>query len=205
MNVYTQEMQARHQRFRLAAASRTLLLAAALAFGAIGCAQASTVNLVQNGNFDSGLAGWTKAGNWSAGGNLTVNDALWLGNSPASGLGGVLQTIDTVAGQEYTLSLDWRGTNNNYAAGQQLFQVLWDNEIVSSIATIYAASQKIVLTVLGSGSDTLVLQGFDFAGYNVVSNVSLAPLSAVPLPGTALLFGSGLIGLLCVGRKRVRA
>ena len=183
-----------------------LLLAVALVFGGIGNARASAVNLVQNGDFSSGLADWTQVGNWSRSYDFVQDGSLYLSNLVTQGSAGVSQTLDTVDNQAYTLSLDWEDNFEPRPGGPAnsvSFQVLWDGVPIYSQSADADINnvQTLEFTVIGGGSDTLTIQGFNTLGYDIVDNVSL---STVPLPGTALLFGSGLIGLIGFGKRRVR-
>ena len=195
-----------------------VVLTAALMLGGVGTAQATSVNLVQNGDFESGTYtsganqwvpnDWTASGNWSTGNNFVGvptlnNDALYLGNDPSQGLAGIAQTIgNTVAGQSYTLSMDWTSTYEDNSTSSPFFEVLWNGKVVETIDTIGASFQTLTLTAIGD--DVLTLLGSTGGGffYNIVDNVNLTSVSAVPLPGTALLFGSGLIGLIGFSKKR---
>lgn len=197
-----------------------LLLTAALVLGGVGTAQATSVNLVQNGDFESGTYtsganqwvpnSWGTSGNWSTGNNFVgletiSNNALYLGNDTTQGLAGVNQTIgNTVSGQSYTLSMDWTSNYENNSTSSPLFEVLWNGNVVETINSIGASFQTLTLTAIGN--DVLTILGETGGGffYNIVDNVSLTTVSAVPLPGTALLFGSGLIGLIGFSKKRTR-
>jgi hypothetical protein len=184
---------------------------------ALSISYASAANLVQNGNFGTGdLTDWTKVGNFSTGYNELRNTPidgestypgssyfLVLGNFPPggganSGLAGVLQTLTTVSGQTYDLSLAWTESQTN-TPGQQLFEVLWDGVAVPGSVidgdTGSSSWQILSFDVTGTGSDTLTLEGYSFNSYNGVDNVSVTAIAATPLPSTWTMLIAGFLGL----------
>ena len=59
--------------------------------------------------------------------------------------------------------------------------------------------------ISGSGEQSVYLNGIRFGIIDVSqSTLTATHLTAVPIPATAWLFGSGLLGLIAVARKKVR-
>ena len=48
-------------------------------------------------------------------------------------------------------------------------------------------------------------QNGPFAGFNANFNANLAPVSTVPVPAAVWLFGSGLLGLVGIARRKKKA
>jgi len=162
-------------------------------------------NLVVNGDFETGnLSSWATGGNWTgfdyvAGSASNINPALsggsyllTLSNYSNQGPAQVSQTLSTVAGQLYDLSAIWaNGSSNNL--GNQYLNLIWNGQtVLSESATIPTGWTSFNTQVVGTGSDTLVIQGLSQSGYNAIDNVAL--VTAVPGP----LAGAGLPALLGV-------
>jgi len=101
-------------------------MAAFLGLSSAGTAWGLTNNLVQNSGFETGdLTDYTSFGNFSAtglNGVSTHNSSgdpfsgtyfLELGNYPGQGIAGVSQTLSTVAGQTYDVSLEFENGGGN--------------------------------------------------------------------------------------------
>lgn len=158
-------------------------------------------NLIVNGGFETGdFTGWTLTGNQNASTRVSDNvyDPTYV--HVHSGTYGVVagtnfpdaylsQTLSTISGQAYRVDF-WLASNGGPSND---FSVSWNgtllDHIVDSTVTPFA---EFMFTVTGTGTDTLA---FGFAhppaawGFD---DVSVAP---IPLPGTLLLIGSGIIGL----------
>jgi hypothetical protein len=63
-------------------------------------------------------------------------------------------------------------------------------------ATLYGAT---------ANGGTGILQTYNFGSIEVTSNGTLEAVTAVPLPAAVWLFGSGLLGLAGIGRRRSAA
>lgn len=158
-------------------------------------------NLVVNGDFEAGnLSGWTTGGNWntnfnyvgtagSAGGTLPASDGgyafLTLSNYLYQGTAQVSQVLSTTVGQTYNLSAIWSNTSSN-VAGSQFLNVIWNGvTVLNESATATTPWTSFSTQVVGTGSDTLVIQGLSHSGYNAIDNVAV---TAVPGP----IAGAGL-------------
>jgi hypothetical protein len=141
--------------------------------------------------------------------------------------GTLSQTFSTTAGASYEISFllmhDSSGGTQDiapYYPATQNLQVFWNGSLLwtaptnnfalvpeasrYSSATIASVDWGIyTLTVLATGaSSTISFAGQDTGGHYYLDNVSVNPLSSVPIPGPLWLLGSGLVGL--AGLRRFR-
>jgi hypothetical protein len=176
------------------------LIGAAMVVGVASSSHAA-LNLVGNPGFETGdLTSWTTSGLFGPFDGVSTplegvtpyegSYFLALGNYPSQGLAGVSQTLNTVAGQTYNVSLAWTDNGTNVSTNQS-FEVLWDNIVIGSISGETGSTSWSVLSysVKGTGSDTLALQGFSSSGYNDIDNVSVS--AGVPEQGCSVLILTG--------------
>jgi hypothetical protein len=203
-------------------------LAVCLAISA-GAAQAVVTELAVNGDFGTGdNTGWTEFLN---GGTINYNAAGNPdpgGNSVASGgpFNPVLKQANVGAGlltpgQAVTVSFDWKGTN---AVGGVVDVVLFSELSTGGVsqtdflltgpadsADWTNVTQTINIGPDVSGGVTLQLTAICGAAVGCISdyswdNISItADIAAVPVPAAVWLFGSGLLGLVGVARKKKAA
>ena len=178
-------------------------------------------NFVPNGNDTMSLpVGSTAMTGWE----VIAAEIAWIGpNNPffltapngdyfldlihspvAVSFGGVTQTIATVSGQAYLLEFDLGNDKNQNHGLPSVILVSagsTSQEFASTGLIEYNWWDHYVLPFTATGSTTTIsFQGLGDPGvlYIGLDNVTV---SAVPLPPTALLLGSGLVGLGLWRRK----
>lgn len=175
-----------------------------------GLAKADT--LVVNGGFETGdFSGWTTYPAPDFASYFGVDNsnphsgtyAAYFGASPLA-FDGIGQTLQTVANQQYMISfwldIDSEGDPSNN------FQALWNGIVVADITSQTANEgnyMQYTASVIGTGSDSLRLQGFNGASFDYLDDVSVAV--ATPEPASLLLSGLALLGLPVYVRSRKRS
>lgn len=187
-------------------------------------APAKAVELISNGDFEAGLAGWSTSGAVGTGTPDGYVACCGLAGSPADlannmvffgsgnvGLTNTLsQTFATVVGGAYTLTFDASAFGAPSAGNTLIFSVGGISDSISLGTSVSAALPGgFGFAFVGSGSDTLTFlvnsNTFDNADA-VIDNVSVqgpAPTAAVPEPGAwaLMILGFGLAGGLLRGRR----
>ena len=195
---------------------RTLLALAVLSFGTAILAHAGPTNLVTNGSFETGdFTGWTPVGDTSfngvcsdgscpISGGWNAEDGVYSAYfGPVGDLGGISQIINTTPGDQYTVSfwlaLPQAGTPNFFQA-----------EFGNAVLTInnWGGSfgwQEFTLSTMATSSQTNLEFLFrDDPSYWFLDNVSVTQGSSTPEPGTLVMFGTGLLGLAGIARRKFR-
>lgn len=194
---------------------RPLVLAAALVAGA---AHATPVNLITNGNFETGAStGWAASGNVNVTGAHNGPDYFGAGPLNGGALGYfalafnagnsapdavVSQSFGTVTGQLYELSFDFGVT---WAGDQSLaVNVAGQDHVARSTSTAFDHfSYTFVAT-----SDTTTLTFGDLRTNNsfnqdgLLDNVSVTAVASLPEPASLALVALALAGAVSVRRRR---
>jgi hypothetical protein len=197
--------------------SATVFLAGATA------ANAATVNLVQNGSFEApdigngwilsgSLPGWTLEG-----GNVEIRQ-----NAAGSAYDGgqyveldgtanmsIWQSISTVIGQAYEISFAYAPREGRSAADNPIAAswggvALPGSPFTGTGAASGNAWMVYTFNVVASSTSTILkFSGFgDSTSYG--GSLDAVSVSAVPLPGAALMFGSALLGAGALRRRKAK-
>lgn len=143
--------------------------------------------LVQNGDFETGdFTGWTQSGNSSGASVITGSSYAYSGNygvelGPVGSLGYLSQTLPTIAGQLYLLSL-WFDSPDGQTPNQ--FLVEWNGKTNFNEANIPAIGwTNMLFVVSATGPSTVLELGFQ----DDPSYLGIDDISVVRIPATAFL------------------
>jgi hypothetical protein len=183
-------------------------------------ASASVVNLLTNGDFQTGdLTGWSVAdpSNNSSVTNSSGTSVAWLGVSGTTGY--LSQQVATTIGQTYTLSfdlsVDYRNSESfeSFTAGLNLQGPHGDPLLTLTSGSVSLRGAEdynftnyvLAFTATDATTDITFASRFDDE-YWLLDNVTLTAndIAATPLPGSVYLFmsGLGLIGFIAWRNKR---
>ncbi len=189
---------------------RISLALAVITFGTALLAQ------VQNGGFETGdFTDWTVSGDTSFVGVCSVSTcpgsfAPYQGNyaayfGPVGDTATISQNIPTMAGVQYTLDFflaNPAGGTPNY------FQVQFGNASLSvtNFGAAFGWTEFDLTNVATSNETTLSFTFRNDPGYWFLDNVSVTSSEggSTPEPGTFVLFGSGLVGIAGLVRRKLR-
>ena len=191
-------------------------------------ALATPENLVRNGSFED-LTGITMNPTWAQSSALTgwssTNDAkfeIQLAGTPSfataydgahylelnsNKLGGITQTLSTIAGQSYALAFGY--ANRQGAGAASSFEVYWGDTLIASLNTasttwtsysggtpLLATSDATTLAFVSTGPSSNPSYG------SYLDGVSVTTVSAVPEPETYAMLLTGLGLMATIGRRR---
>jgi hypothetical protein len=157
-------------------------------------------NLVTNGDFSAGDAGWTT--NWNINADTASTQCVGSGCITGGITSGsyLYQDISTTPGTAYTLSFDFEAFGGN----PMELQVLFGNTVAADFlnaGSIAPTTFTFSNLVANSGTTRLLFLGRNDPGVNLLNNVDVEG-SAVPEPGTLALVGTAVLGLAGMARRR---
>jgi hypothetical protein len=163
-------------------------------------------NIVVNGGFESGLAGWSTSGFQLQGFDFGIDSFAHTGNSSFQGgaiesLGFLSQSLATTAGTAYNIHL-WLASDGFF---ENEFQVLWNGQVVYDSTDLFPQGfTQIVVDPIATGPVTSLSFGFrDDSGFLHVDDISVRAVSAVPEASTFALILVGLAALGRIDRRRI--
>lgn len=172
----------------LATASAITLGLAALVSAS---APASATNLITNGDFSAGLAGWSEVDSCCY---YTDGSGFHEG---AVGTNGMLsQTFADTAGAVLTVTFDYSANDGSSYQYVSFDGVTVPGTLVSGPSPYTSYSFTLGI---GTGSDTITFNGRNDPSYNTLDNVVV---TETPEPASMALVGVGLLGLGLVRRKQ---
>jgi hypothetical protein len=162
-------------------------------------------NLVSNGGFESGLAGWSTSGFQLQDFDFGLDSVAHAGSSSFKGgaidsLGFLSQSLTTVAGTAYNIDL-WLASDGFF---ENEFRVLWNGQVVYDQTNIFPQGfTQLVIDPMATGTFSTLSFGFrDDSGFLHIDDVSVRAVAAVPEPSQVALIAAGLSFLAGAARRR---
>ena len=171
--------------------------AASVAAIAVATPASATVELINNGGFETGnFSGWTQSGNTGftfvqcGPGQIAGNCTAYFG--PVGSVGGISQTIATIVGRTYVFNFALRnlgGPTNSFAA------LIGGNTVLSyTNAGAFGAALN-SFNYVATGTSTAVQFNFrQDPSYFGLDSVSLTAGVPEPMTWALMILGFGLIG-----------
>ncbi|MEI9981037.1 MAG: PEP-CTERM sorting domain-containing protein [Edaphobacter sp.] len=140
--------------------------------------------------------------------------ALSIGNTDAEPVPSLSQTLTDVAGATYSGSLfvDYGGAGQGDTSSAVFFDTLINGVAVQSLnSSAPGVCIQYFFSFIGTGSDVLTLEGNTSPSEWLVDDIVVTESSGPPVVGTTpepssiALFGTGILGIAGVVRKRLAA
>jgi hypothetical protein len=171
---------------------KSTIFGAMLALAAMfSCSAQAAVNLITNGDFSAGLAGWTETNSCCYG-----TDASGFHEGAINTNGMLSQTFSDPVGAQLTLTFNYSANDSSSYQYVTFDSVTVAGSLVSGPSPYTAYTFALGA---GTGSDTLIFNGRNNPSYNTLDNVSV---TAVPELSTWALFLVGFAGLGFAGYRR---
>ena len=200
-------------------ARKALLALAAITLPFLANTASSAELILTNPDFSSGSAGWNPviiSGYTGAGetGITFESGVVKLGRTGTPGEAQISQGFSVTGTQQVLLQFDYQWFSSNPPATDIFTVTLKDSSPpgndqvafsqLSGAGTFQPAHFQNIFTVNGDGTLVFYIKEFNnlVGTYVQIDNVSL---TTVPLPAAAWLFGSALIGLVAVARRKATA
>lgn len=201
------------------------LIATGLMAGAVA-ANAATVNLVQNGSFEANIVSsgsWTPVNpliGWQSDGAIEIRNNVQGSAHTGSNYielahndnDSIWQSIATVAGQLYEFSFAYSPRIGFNSGDNNAISVSWDGQTLAGMPitgnglgltnnnwTVYS-----FLVTATSNSTLIRFDSLSAPNNSLGGNLDSISVSAVPLPGAALMFGSALLGAGALRRRKAK-
>jgi len=166
-------------------------------------------NLVLNGDFQTGdFTDWTQGGNLGytgvcpgcAGYSPQGSSTYMAFFGPVGSDGTLSQTISDTSGQTYEFSF-WVNGNGT---GPSDFSAYWNSDLELYFDPVPNTDGWVVYNffVTGTGDDTISFAFRNDPNYDALDNISLSS-GVTPEPASMLLFGSGLLAVGGMLRRRL--
>ena len=179
--------------------SRMLVATAVLLVSALP----ASATLVANGGFENGdFTGWALSGNPDFTGITAAGADVHSGTyaaffGPEDSDGFISQNLVTTPGQSYTVSF-WL---KNGASGTNDFRLYWGGSEIYNFfnASAFGYTQYSFVEQATTSSTELSMGFRNVPNFFFLDDVDVSP---VPIPGAVWLFGSGIVGLIGLKRRR---
>ena len=191
----------------------------AFCLGLSAVSSASSVNLLTNGTFDSSLTGWTQAGTLPT---TWISGTAHIGRPGTPGESEFYQSFSLSSLTTGVLQVDfeYQWQINPPAIADQFTAKLVYEKTGGGLATVTLVNEQSnsvtfnstffftdVISLVDADLTKNATISFSLTEHNATNGTRIqlddVNISAVPLPPAAILFGSAIIGVSLLGRRRL--